>query len=93
MDTKIPKENAVLGIAARTWASVERPGKTQSEILEGRLRQDHVHVPISIPPKHAVSRRGYYVSTVGIDEVVIPEYIRHQEDEDRRVDQLSLWNE
>jgi putative transposase len=36
--------------------------------------------------------RGYYVSTVGIDEDVIRDYIRHQEDEDRRVDQLSLWN-
>ena len=36
--------------------------------------------------------RGYYVSTVGIDEDVIREYIRHQEAEDRRVDQLSLWN-
>lgn len=35
--------------------------------------------------------RGYYVSTVGTDEVVIREYIRRQEDEDRRVDQLSLW--
>jgi len=35
--------------------------------------------------------RGYYVSTVGIDEDVIREYIRQQEDEDRRVDQLSLW--
>jgi putative transposase len=36
--------------------------------------------------------RGYYVSTVGIDEDVIREYIRHQEAEDRRVDQLSLWS-
>jgi putative transposase len=36
--------------------------------------------------------RGYYVSTVGIDEDVIRKYIRSQEDEDRRVDQLSLWN-
>jgi putative transposase len=35
--------------------------------------------------------RGYYVSTVGIDEVVIRECIRQQEDEDHRVDQLSLW--
>ena len=35
--------------------------------------------------------RGYYVSTVGIDEEVVREYIRRQEDEDRRVDQLSLW--
>jgi putative transposase len=36
--------------------------------------------------------RGYYGSTVGIDEDAIREYIRHQEAEDRRVDQLSLWN-
>ena len=94
----------------------------ESEILEGRLRPDHVHILISIPPKYAVSQvvgyikgksaihiarnymgrrrnfkgqpfwaRGYYVSTVGIDEVVIREYIRRQEDKDRRVDQLSLW--
>ena len=34
--------------------------------------------------------RGYFVSTVGRDEDVIREYIRHQEDEDRRVDQLKL---
>ena len=34
--------------------------------------------------------RGYFVSTVGRDEAVIREYIRHQEKEDRRVDQLKL---
>ena len=34
--------------------------------------------------------RGYYVSTVGRDETVIREYIQRQEDEDRRLDQLSL---
>ncbi len=34
--------------------------------------------------------RGYFVSTVGRDEKVIREYIRHQEAEDRRVDQLNL---
>ena len=34
--------------------------------------------------------RGYFVSTVGRDEAVIREYIRHQEAEDRRADQLSL---
>jgi putative transposase len=95
----------------------------ESEILEGQIRVDHIHILISIPPKFAVSQvvgyikgksaihiarnyvgkrrnltgqhfwaRGYYVSTVGIDEDVIREYIRHQEAEDRRVDQLSLWN-
>ena len=101
----------------------ELAGCKESEILEGRLLQDHVHILISVPPKYAVSQvvgyikgksaiyiarnylgkrrnfkgqhfwaRGYYVSTVGIDEDVMREYIRQQENEDRRVDQLSLWN-
>jgi len=92
-----------------------------SEIEEGHLMPDHVHMMISIPPKHAVSQvigfikgksaihiartygerkrnfvgqhfwaRGYFVSTVGRDEEVIREYIRHQEHEDQRVDQLNL---
>jgi putative transposase len=34
--------------------------------------------------------RGYFVSTVGRDEAVIREYIRNQEEEDRRIDQLRL---
>ena len=37
--------------------------------------------------------RGYYVSTVGHDEVVVRQYIRHQEEEDRRLDQLNLFGE
>ena len=34
--------------------------------------------------------RGYFVSTVGRDEDVIRDYLRHQEQEDRRIDQLQL---
>lgn len=34
--------------------------------------------------------RGYFVSTVGLDETVIREYIRNQENEDQRQDQLDL---
>ena len=37
--------------------------------------------------------RGYYVSTVGHDEAVVRQYIRHQEEEDRRLDQLNLFGE
>ncbi len=93
----------------------------ESEILEGRFLQDHVHMLIAIPPKYAVAQvvgyikgksaihiarnyggrqrnftgehfwaRGYFVSTVGIDEGVIRQYIRQQEDEDQRIDQLRL---
>lgn len=35
--------------------------------------------------------RGYYVSTVGRDEEVIREYIREQEKEDARLDQLNMF--
>ena len=35
--------------------------------------------------------RGYLVSTVGRDEKVIRDYIRNQETEDKRLDQISLW--
>jgi putative transposase len=34
--------------------------------------------------------RGYYVSMVGRDEKVIREYIKNQEAEDRRLEQLNL---
>ena len=35
--------------------------------------------------------RGYFVSTVGRDEAVIREYIRKQEAEDTRLDQMNMW--
>ncbi len=35
--------------------------------------------------------RGYFVSTVGRDEKVIRKYIKKQEQEDRRLDQLNLF--
>ena len=35
--------------------------------------------------------RGYFVSTVGRDETMIREYIRYQEQEDQRLEQLNLW--
>ena len=94
----------------------------ESEIVEGHLMPDHVHMMIAIPPKYAVSQvigfikgksaihlarvygerkrnfvgqhfwaRGYFVSTVGRDEVVVREYIKKQEQEDERLDQLGLW--
>ena len=35
--------------------------------------------------------RGYFVSTVGRKEQVIRDYIRNQEKEDERLDQMNLW--
>ena len=94
----------------------------ESQIEEGHLRPDHVHMMIAIPPKHAVSQvigyikgksaihlarvygerkrnfvgqhfwaRGFYVSMVGQDEQAVRKYIREQEEEDKRLDQMGLW--
>ena len=93
----------------------------ESQIEEGHLMADHVHLMISIPPKYSVAQvigyikgksaihivreyagrkrnyvgqhfwaRGYFVSTGGRDETVIREYIRTQEEDDQRNDQLEL---
>lgn len=35
--------------------------------------------------------RGYFASTVGLDEHVVREYIRHQEVEDKRYEQMGLF--
>jgi putative transposase len=95
----------------------------ECKIEEGHLMPDHVHMLISIPPKHAVAKvlgflkgkssiwiaqnitgkkqnfvghkfwaRGYYVSTVGADEKTVRTYIQNQDKEDRRLDELSLFD-
>ncbi len=35
--------------------------------------------------------RGYYVTTVGRDEEVVRNYIKHQDEEDHRIDQLDIF--
>jgi putative transposase len=105
-----------LGDVFRTLAK-----QKECQVVEGHLMPDHVHMLISIPPKHSVAQvigyikgksaihvartffdhkrnfvgqhfwaRGYFVSTVGRDEATIREYIRNQEVEDKRQDQLKL---
>ena len=77
----------------------------ESRIEEWHLMSDHVHMMIAIPPKYAVSSvvgyikgksaihlaRGYFVSSVGRDKEMIRNYIREQEKEDERLEQLGLW--
>ena len=41
---------------------------------------------------HKFWARGSYVSTIGADEKVIRAYIRNQESEDKRLDELSLFD-
>ena len=124
----IPKyrKKKLFGELRRELGSVlhELARHRESEILEGHLLVDHVHILIAIPPKYSVSQvvgymkgksaihiarnfmgrqrnftgehfwaRGYYVSTVGLDEAMLREYIQTQEVEDQRVDQLGLFDE
>jgi len=35
--------------------------------------------------------RGYFVSTVGRDETVVRDYIKNQESEDQKLEQMNLW--
>ena len=94
----------------------------ESEVLEGHMMPDHVHMLILIPPKYLVAQvvgyikgksaihiarnfmgrrrnftgeqfwaRGYHVSAVGRDEATVREYIKAQEAEDRRLEQLNLF--
>jgi putative transposase len=93
----------------------------ESEVLEGKLKVDHVHTVVSIPSKYSVSQvvgyikgkraiwvaratgrsrnfvgqnfwaRGYCVSTVGLDEETIREYVRSQEEADKKLDQLRMF--
>ena len=108
-----------LGVVFRRLAE-----QKESRVEEGHLMEDHVHMLLSIPPKHSVAQvvgfikgksaihiartyvgvrknftgqhfwaRGYYVSTVGADEETIANYIRNQDDEDKRLDQLTFFAE
>jgi REP-associated tyrosine transposase len=93
----------------------------ESEVVEGKLKVDHVHMVVSIPPKYSVSQvvgymkgksaiwvaratgksrnfvgqnfwaRGYCVSTIGLDEETIREYVRSQEEADKKLDQLRIF--
>jgi putative transposase len=122
----IPKcrRRSLFGLLRRDLGSVfhELARQKECRIEEGHLLPDHVHMPVSIPPRHKVSAvvgfikgksaiwiarhcdgrsrnftgqsfwaRGYCVSTVGRDEKLIREYIRNQEEQDRREDgQMNL---
>jgi len=91
-------------------------------MIEGAIREDHVHLYLSVPPKHSPAHvmkilkgksaeylrkefpelskkywgmhiwaRGYCVSTVGINEETIRQYIRKHQEEELQEEQRRLW--
>jgi putative transposase len=121
----IPKcrKKVLYGQLRRDLGSILRKLALQkeSEVVEGKLKVDHVHMVVSIPPKYSVSQvvgyvkgksaiwvaratgrsrnfvgqnfwaRGYCVSTIGLDEETIREYVRSQEEADKKLDQLRMF--
>src|SRR4030043_793946 len=100
---------------ALKWAIKEICDWKGAEILEGSVKEEHVHLYLQIPPKHSISdmvkwlkglsaerllkkfpklekqdwgrhlwARGYFVSTVGITDEIIRQYIQKQHDEEIR---------
>ena len=70
----------------------------ESRVLEGHLQPDHVHMLISIPPKYAVWIWSLYTSNPHQMTRsrkrrlhVVRMYIRDQEQEDQRLEQLHLF--
>ena len=121
----IPKKRKkkIFGVLRKHLGTIfrELAKHRETEVVEGHLMPDHVHICLSIPPKYAVSNvvgyikgksainiarkfggrarnftgeafwaRGYFVSTVGLDEAMVRAYIRNQEEEDERYDQMKL---
>jgi putative transposase len=121
----IPKrrKKKLFGVLRRQRGKVirELAQHKESEVVEGPLMPDHMHVCLSIPPKYALSNvvgcikgksaitiarqfggrqrnftgevfwaRGFFVSTVGLDEQMVRDYIRNQEDHDERMEQMKL---
>lgn len=93
----------------------------ESEILEGHLCRDYVHMLIAISPKYSVVQvvgimegksviciarevqdrargfvgqnfwaRVFFFLTIGRDDRVMYNYIRNQEETDKRLDQLTF---
>ena len=78
-------------------AHVDRDTAEVCGVASGRVHQGEERDPFGAGVRGAEANfvgqhfwaRGYFVSTVGRDEKTIREYIRKQEQEDKRLDQLN----
>ena len=74
--------------------TVNRTKFTEQEAENGRcaihIAQSYMGRRKNFTGQHFWAR-GYFVSTVGTDEQTIREYIKRQEKEDQRLDQLNLF--
>ena len=87
LHSQVPQEDAVRGAAEASCGGVPEIGDTE----ECRARSTWPGSTANGSVGQHFWARGYYVSTVGRDEQAIREYIKNQEEEDRRLEQLNLW--
>ncbi len=74
--SQVSAESAVRAEPQRAWA-----GLAGASSAEGERDRDGEHF----------WARGYYVSTVGKDEEAIKEYVRKQQAEDKKTEQMKLY--
>ncbi len=61
------------------------------EIIKGYMMPDYVHLNLKYKYRNRKFwARGYYVSTVGLNEKTVAKYIREQEKNDISLDKLSV---
>ena len=92
LHSQVPTTNAVHAVASAPRGGVPQAGGAEGEPGKSAIHLARVY---GERKRNFVGQhfwaRGYFVSTVGRDEAVIRDYIKKQEDEDQRLDQLGLW--
>jgi putative transposase len=63
--------------------------KCRKRVLYGKLHRELLNRKRNFSGEHFWAR-GYFISTVGLDEAMVREYIRNQEKEDERLEPLTL---
>ena len=111
--SEVSEESSLWPNPAGDWRDLSSALSAKGSRVGGHALPAHVHMVLSIPPKHSVSSvlgylkgksaimihremervkhgftgkhfwaKGYFASTVGLDEEMIREYVRHQEESD-----------
>ena len=91
LHSEVSAEGVVCGAAPTLGRGVPQARATEeSKIEEGHLIRVYGERKRNFVGQHFWAR-GFFVNTDGRDEAAIRAYIRNQEKEDQRLEQLNLW--
>ena len=80
----------------RFWVTTEAPKRAVSSVVEFIKGKSAISIARNFMGRkrnftgESFWARGYFVSTVGLEEEVVREYIRRQEQEEQRLEQLNM---